>query len=98
MPQIVVLTILFYFIQTYVNNLGISSLALSIYLKEIIGLSASESANFVAIAFLPWMIKPIFGAIADRFTLFGYKFGSPKKERIYMVRMGSAKRRPSLPI
>jgi hypothetical protein len=28
------------------------------------------------------MIKPIFGAIADRFTLFGYKFGSPKKERM----------------
>ena len=74
MSQIVVLTILFYFIQTYVSNPGISSLALSIYLKETIGLSASESANFIAIAFLPWMIKPIFGTIADSFPLFGYKF------------------------
>jgi hypothetical protein len=76
MPQIVVLTVLFYFIQTYVSNPGISSLALSIYLKETLNLSASESANFVGIAFLPWMIKPVFGAIADSPPLFGYQFKS----------------------
>ncbi|MEE3717018.1 MFS transporter [Tumidithrix elongata RA019] len=76
MSQILALTVLFYFIQTYVSNPGISSLALSIYLKEALGLSARESANFVGIAFLPWMIKPIFGAIADSFPLLGYQFKS----------------------
>jgi len=52
MLQIVSLTVLFYVIQTYVSNLDISSRALAIYLKETLGLSARESANFVGIAFL----------------------------------------------
>jgi predicted MFS family arabinose efflux permease len=76
MHRIFGLTFLFYFIQTYVSNPGISSLALSIYLKETLNLSAREFANFGTIAFLPWMIKPVFGAIADSFPLFGYKFKS----------------------
>jgi hypothetical protein len=37
-------------------------------------ISASESTNFIAIAFLPWIIKPVFGSIADSFPLFGYRF------------------------
>ena len=76
MHQIFGLTFLFYFIQTYVSNPGISSLALSIYLKETLNLSAREFANFGTIVFFPWMIKPVFGAIADSFPLFGYKFKS----------------------
>ena len=76
MHQIFGLTFLFYFIQTYVSNPGISSLALSIYLKETLKLSAREFANFGIIVFFPWMIKPVFGAIADSFPLFGYKFKS----------------------
>lgn len=76
MRRIVVLMVLSYLIQTYASNPGIADLPLSLYLKETLGLSAAALAQFQGIAFIPWTIKPLWGVIADSFTLFGYPIKS----------------------
>ncbi|MCL1471050.1 MFS transporter [Argonema antarcticum] len=67
---------IFYLIQAFGSNPGLASLPLALYLKETIGLSAAELGKFSAIAFIPWMIKPLWGIISDSFTLFGYQIKS----------------------
>lgn len=76
MGRIVVLMALSYLIQTYASNPGIADLPSSLYLKETIGLSAAELAQFQGIAYLPWYIKPVWGIIADSFPVFGYSIKS----------------------
>ncbi|HAJ58577.1 MAG TPA: hypothetical protein DCP31_04360 [Cyanobacteria bacterium UBA8543] len=76
MGWVVILMVLSYVIQTYVGNPGIVDLPLTLYLKETLGLSATELEQFKGIAFLPWYIKPLWGIIADSFPLFGYSIKS----------------------
>lgn len=64
---------LFYLIQTYTNNPGISALPQSLYLKETLGLSATTVAKIGGIISIPWMIKPLWGLIVDNFPIFGYR-------------------------
>lgn len=64
---------LFYLIQTYTNNPGISALPQSLYLKETLGLSAATVAQIGGIISLPWMIKPLWGFIIDTFSMFGFR-------------------------
>jgi hypothetical protein len=64
---------LFYLIQTYTNNPGISALPQSLYLKETLGLSATTVAKIGVIISIPWMIKPLWGLIVDNFPIFGYR-------------------------
>lgn len=72
MGRIILLMALSYLIQTFAGNPGIADLSLMLYLKETLGLSAGEWAQFQGIVFLPWSIKPVWGVIADSFPLFGY--------------------------
>jgi predicted MFS family arabinose efflux permease len=76
MGRLALLMALSYFIQTYTSNPGIADLPLTLYLKETLGLSAREWAQFQGIVFMPWMIKPLWGMIADSFPLFGYSIKS----------------------
>lgn len=73
MKQLIFLMGLFYLIQTYVSNPGLFDLSLSIYLKENLGLDAAGFEGFWSVAGLSWYCKPLWGAIADSFPLFGYR-------------------------
>lgn len=76
MKRLIGLMMMFYFIQTYASNPGIASLPLALYLKESLGLSAIEVAQFQGIAFIPWTLKLLWGIIADSFPIFGYQIKS----------------------
>jgi predicted MFS family arabinose efflux permease len=73
MRKLVVLMGLFYLIQTYTNNPGISALPQSLYLKETLGLSATTVAQIGGVISIPWMIKPLWGIIVDSFPVFGFR-------------------------
>lgn len=73
MRKLVILMGLFYLIQTYTNNPGISSLPQSLYLKETLGLSATTIAQIGGVISIPWMIKPLWGFIVDTFPLFEFR-------------------------
>lgn len=76
MKQVVVLMALFYLVQSFAGNPGIADLRLTLYLKETLNLSAGEWANFQGIVSVPWIVKPLWGIIADSFSLFGYSIKS----------------------
>ncbi len=73
MKKLIFLMGLFYLIQTYSSNPGLFDLPLSLYLKEKLNLDAAEFESFWAVIALPWYGKPLWGAIADSFPLFGYR-------------------------
>ena len=73
MQRLIALMAIFYLIQVYSSNPGLASLPLMLYLKETLRLEANGLAIFQAVAFLPWVIKPVYGLIIDRFPLFGYQ-------------------------
>jgi len=72
MRRMIFLMALFYLIQLFGANPGIFSLPLELYLKETIGLTASQLAWFGSVWIIPWTIKPLWGIISDSFPLFGY--------------------------
>ena len=59
-----------YFVQ---GILGLARLAISFFLKDDLGLSPAQVAALAGIAFLPWIIKPIFGFLSDGLPIFGYR-------------------------
>ena len=67
---------MFYLIQTYASNPGIFSISLELYLKENLNFKAAELTAFLSLAAFPWFLKPIWGLIADSFTLFAYRLKS----------------------
>jgi folate/biopterin transporter len=68
-----------YFVQ---GILGLARLAVSFFLKDDLGLSPAQVAALTGIAALPWVVKPIFGFVADGWPLFGYR------RRSYMMLSG----------
>src|SRR5438552_407645 len=46
---------------------------LTLFLKETLGLSATQIATFGWITLLPWVIKPLYGFLSDSVPLFGYR-------------------------
>jgi MFS family permease len=73
MQRLIALMAVFYLIHVYSSNPGLASLPLILYLKETLHLEANGLAIFQTVAFLPWVIKPAYGLIIDRFPLFGYQ-------------------------
>ncbi|WP_414570224.1 folate/biopterin family MFS transporter [Nostoc sp. CCY 9925] len=59
-----------YFVQ---GILGLSRLAVSFFLKDELLLSPVQVSALLGAAFLPWMIKPVFGFISDGLPIFGYR-------------------------
>lgn len=76
MQHLIGIMVLFYLIQTYGCNPGLFGLPLTIYLKESLGLSPAQLASFSSLIFFPWLVRPLYGFIADAFSLFGYQFKS----------------------
>ncbi len=62
-----------YFAQSFAQLGGLIGQPLNYYLKEELGLSTAEVSEYLAIASLPWMIKPLYGLISDYVPLFGYR-------------------------
>lgn len=62
-----------YFAQSFAQMGGLISQPLNFYLKEELGFSSSEVSDYLAIASLPWVIKPVYGLISDYLPLFGYR-------------------------
>ena len=59
-----------YFVQ---GIIGLSSLAVTYYYKDVLHLSPTELSYISSISILPWTIKPFYGFISDTVPLFGYK-------------------------
>lgn len=67
-PELIaILTI--YFVQ---GILMLSRLAVSFFLKDELLLSPVQMSAIIGISTIPWMIKPLYGFIADILPLFGY--------------------------
>lgn len=62
-----------YFAQSFAQMGGLIGQPLNYYLKEELGLSASDVSEYLAIASLPWVIKPLYGLVSDYLPLFGYR-------------------------
>lgn len=74
--QLIAIMVLFYLIQTYGCNPGLFGLPLTIYLKESLRLSPAQLASFSSLIFIPWLVRPLYGIIADAVSIFGYQFKS----------------------
>lgn len=62
-----------YFAQSFAQMGGLIGQPLNFYLKAELGLSSSDVSAYLAIASMPWVIKPIYGLISDYLPLFGYR-------------------------
>lgn len=62
-----------YFAQSFAQMGGLIGQPLNYYLKEELGLSSAGISEYLAIASLPWVIKPIYGLVSDYIPLFGYR-------------------------
>lgn len=50
---------------------GLAGQSLYYYLRETLGMSVSSIMMISSISSIPWMIKPLYGYISDRYKLFG---------------------------
>ncbi len=67
---------LYYFLQGMSGNPGLHRQALNFYLTEHLSFGAADLAYFTFLITIPWMVKPIYGIIADSLPLFGYQMKS----------------------
>eukprot|EP00968_Pinguiococcus_pyrenoidosus_P026055 scaffold7052_cov254-Pinguiococcus_pyrenoidosus.AAC.60 len=56
-----------YFVQ---GALGLASLTSSLFLKDELGLSPGDMAALTGAAAIPWVLKPLYGAITDNVAIF----------------------------
>ncbi|MBI5174778.1 MAG: hypothetical protein HY986_17970 [Candidatus Melainabacteria bacterium] len=56
-----------YLVQGLSQNFGVVSQTLNCYLKDGLGFDAAGVSSFMAVLLLPWMIKPVYGILADLF-------------------------------
>lgn len=52
---------------------GLSDLALNYLYKDDLKLNPSQVAYINSLAYIPWVIKPVFGLTSDSFPIFGYR-------------------------
>lgn len=55
-----------YFVQ---GILGLSGLAFTFYLNEVMRLSVAQITTMVSITTIPWTVKPLYGMVSDSFPL-----------------------------
>lgn len=67
---------LYYFLQGMSGNPGLHHQALNFYLTQHFGFGAADLAYFTFLITIPWMVKPVYGIIADSLPLFGYRMKS----------------------
>lgn len=59
-----------YFVQ---GALALTSVALPVFLRDLLGLSIPEIATLSAIASLPWVLKPVYGVVSDYYPVAGLR-------------------------
>lgn len=59
-----------YFVQ---GSMNLSRIALSLFLKDDLQLPPAEVSLIEASAFIPWMIKPVYGFLSDSVPIRGYR-------------------------
>jgi len=64
---------LVYVVEGVGQESGLIAQPLSFYLKQEYGWTALQVTAYLAIFNLPWIIKPIYGALSDFVPLFGYR-------------------------
>jgi MFS family permease len=62
-----------YFAQSMAQLGGLIGQPLNYYLKVELGLSTADVSEYLAIASMPWVIKPLYGLISDYVPLLGYR-------------------------
>ncbi len=62
-----------YFAQSFAQMGGLIGQPLNYYLKEELALTTSGVSEYLAIASMPWVIKPLYGLVSDYLPLFGYR-------------------------
>jgi MFS family permease len=62
-----------YFAQSFAQMGGLIGQPLNFYLKEELGLSPTEVSEYLAVASMPWVIKPFYGLVSDYLPLLGYR-------------------------
>ena len=75
-----------YFAQGLGQHGGLISQPLNYYLKEGAGLSPAETAEYISVLVLPWIIKPLYGLVSDYVPLFGYR----RKAWLLLVNLAAA--------
>ena len=75
-----------YFAEGFAQMGGLIGQPLSFYLKEHLGLSTTDVSEYLAIASMPWVIKPVYGLISDYLPLLGYR----RKSWLMLVNLLSA--------
>lgn len=73
----------YYFLQGMGGNPGVYIQSLQKFLKETWDLSPTQSAAFLALPVVPWMIKPLYGIVSDCFPIFGLR------RKSYFILVGS---------
>jgi folate/biopterin transporter len=51
----------------------LADIALQYYLKDDLKLQPGSFSKIVAVVYIPWMVKPVFGLISDTYPLLGYR-------------------------
>src|SRR5436853_6354617 len=62
-----------YVVEGFGQTNGLIAQPLSYFLKEVHGWTAVQVTAFLTLFNLPWVIKPLYGAISDFVPLFGYR-------------------------
>lgn len=74
--HIILIAGLYYFLQGMSGNPGLHHQSLKFYLTRQLGFGAADLASFTFLITIPWMVKPVYGIIADCVPLFGYRMKS----------------------
>eukprot|EP00434_Breviolum_minutum_P044182 symbB.v1.2.039431.t1/scaffold6559.1/size17080/1 len=69
-----------YFAQ---GALALAALAKPFYVKDTLGLSPAEATTFLSLTYWPWIMKPLWGFIADSVPIFG------SRRQAYLVLSGA---------
>src|SRR6185436_16073057 len=56
------------------------------YLEKVHNYNAAQTANFLFIVGLPWVVKPLYGLLSDFFPILGYR----RKSYLLLLNLGAA--------
>ena len=62
-----------YFAEGLSQAGGLIGQPLNFYMKEGLGFTTAQVADYLAILSIPWMIKPVYGLVSDYIPLLGYR-------------------------
>jgi len=62
-----------YLAQGVAQQFGLIAQPLQNFLMKERGMDAAQTAAFLSVLMLPWVIKPLYGVLSDFVPLFGYR-------------------------